>query len=446
MTQASISERIARYAIQTRFDDRDAASTSDVFSILELSIMDWLAVGRAGVDEPVSQVVRSLNLCDAGQAQSSIFGSPTRLPARLAAQVNGTTTHALDYDDTHFLHVGHTSVVVLSAVFAIAEARSASMREAIEAALIGSETCCHVGNWLGRSHYQAGFHQTATAGVFGATASACRLLKLDVDTTLHAIGLASTMASGLTSQFGTMGKPFHAGMAAAKGVEAALLAAGGFLSRTDALECEQGFAVSHHVDLAAAADRPFELGERGVFVDVQHKYHACCHGLHASLEALAHVRSVHSIDPVEVKHIDIRTNPRWLNVCNIQNPESGLESKFSFAHVTALLFHDHDTAALSTYSDSLCKDAALQAFRDRVSVIADDTLSDTQAHVSVEMKGRPPVDSSYDLVNPLPILARQEKLLSKCRSLIGALSTDALWSMIQQSRQMTAAEFTAATM
>ena len=86
-----------------------------------------------------------------------------------------------------------------------------------------------------------GFHQTATSGSFGATIVASKLLNLSEDQTINALGLVSTRASGIKSQFGTMGKPYHAGMAASNGIEAAKLSKLGFVSREDGIECDQGF-------------------------------------------------------------------------------------------------------------------------------------------------------------------------------------------------------------
>lgn len=437
----SVSERIARYAIESAFEETQSELHIEQQNILTLSLMDWIAVGRAGIDEPVSGVVRSVACAEGGREQASIFGSPKRLSPRLAAQVNGTTSHALDYDDTHFLHVGHTSVVVFSAAFAIGESQPITLNQLMHAVLAGSEVCCHLGQWLGRSHYQAGFHQTATAGIFGATATACRLLNVDVDTTLHALGLATTMASGLTSQFGTMGKPFNAGMAAANGVEAAILAASGFKSRQDAMQCAQGFAESHFAESVNADSDMFKLGIQPVFSDVQHKYHACCHGLHASLEALTHLRSTRDINPDAIKRIVITTNPRWLSVCNIATPATGLESKFSYRHVAALLFTNHDTSALSAYSDTLCSNKAVAAFRDKVQVEGLSELTDTQTQVQIELHSGVVHEAAFDLADPLPLPVRQKKLLSKCESLLGVAEASALWKLLQSGRELSAAQF-----
>lgn len=77
-----------------------------------------------------------------------------------------------------------------------------------------------VGLVLGNGHHNRGFHQTATAGAFGAAIAAGRLMSLTRDQMRMAIGLCSSRASGLKSQFGTMGKTLNAGIAAAIGIEA----------------------------------------------------------------------------------------------------------------------------------------------------------------------------------------------------------------------------------
>ncbi len=155
--------------------------------------------------------------------------------------MNGATSHALDYDDTHFGHVGHPSVGIYPAALAVAEETGASAAAVADAFLLGAEASVRIGMLLGAVHYNRGFHQTATAGAFGATVAAGRLYGLNRAQMRAAIGLCATRASGLKSQFGTMGKPYNAGIAAANGVECAALARAGFTSADDGLEGPQGF-------------------------------------------------------------------------------------------------------------------------------------------------------------------------------------------------------------
>jgi len=237
-----ITKNIASFAVQTKSDQ----ITLSAKNIARLSLLDWFAVSLAGTEEPVSKIVRELIISEGGTGRATVFGTHECFPPRAAALSNGATSHALDYDDTHFVHIGHPSVGVIPAATAIAQQINCSRQQWLDASLIGMEVACRVGDWLGRDHYQKGFHQTATSGSIGATAAVARLMELTVEQTCHALGLAATRTSGLKCQFGTMGKPYHAGMAASNGVEAGQLALAGFVSKPDALECEQGLAWTHH--------------------------------------------------------------------------------------------------------------------------------------------------------------------------------------------------------
>lgn len=432
------SASIARFITDTHLSGVQEPLSAELIAIMKLSLLDWCTVAMAGTSEPVSRIVRQMLLAEGGAPQAHVFGEPEPMPLRAAALANATTSHALDYDDTHFLHVGHTSVVVLSAALAVAQASQASGMQLLEASIIGTEVACHVGNWLGRSHYLAGFHQTATAGTYGAAAAAAKLLQLDEKKTGHALGLAATRASGLKSQFGTMGKPYNAGMAAMNGVEVALLAAAGFESRPDSLECEQGFGDTHHAQTGDAGARRLQrsenrinaLGNHYVLVDTQHKLHACCHGLHASIEALLELRHEHQLEAMNIKAIHIRTNPRWINVCNKPAPVTGLEAKFSYRFVAAVVFSELDTAALTTYSDENCHDTQLHFLRDRTRVEADPELPDTASTVTILLQDGRTFTTTHDIAAHQPVSARQEKVLGKSSVLLGPAATTQLWSCI----------------
>jgi 2-methylcitrate dehydratase PrpD len=189
-------------------------------AMARLSLYDWFAVTRAGANEPVAKIVRGLVADEGGTEAASVAGLDKMVPARAAALANGVASHALDYDDTHFAHVGHPSVAILPAALAVAEEIDAPASAALDALLIGAEASIRIGMVLGRRHYDRGFHQTATAGAFGATVAAARQMGLTRDETRNALSLVATRASGLKSQFGSMGKPFNAGVAASNGVEA----------------------------------------------------------------------------------------------------------------------------------------------------------------------------------------------------------------------------------
>jgi 2-methylcitrate dehydratase PrpD len=412
MPDASITRRIAEFAVAP------ATPPPDALAVARLSLMDWSAVAIAGVDEPVARMARALAEEEGGAQQASAFGLAARTPARMAALVNGVVSHALDYDDTHFAYVGHPSVAVFPAALAMAERVGASGDRFLEAALIGMEAACRIGHWFGTAHYEHGFHQTATAGAFGAAVAAVRLMGLSAERSAHALGIVATRASGLKSQFGTMGKPFNAGIAASNGVEAALLAAQGFVSRPDGIECAQGFAATH---AAAAEDLDASLAGLGRdywFVTVQHKLHACCHGTHPALEAIAGLRARHAFTPPDVASVGLTVNPRWLKVCDIAAPRTGLEAKFSFRLTAAMAASGLSTARLDAFSDAICARPDLTNLRDRVSVAADASVPDTATRIRLALASGVQLDDYIDLDAPTSLDERRAKVFAKIDELL----------------------------
>ena len=389
------------------------------------SLFDWMVCGLAGGAEPVATSLRDYLEAEGGVETSSVMGGGL-LPPRAAALANGTTSHALDYDDTHFGHVGHMSVGVYPAALAVGEAEGASAAEVADAFLVGAEAGIRVGLRLGRGHYDQGFHQTATAGAFGATVAAGRLMGLDRDRLRAALGLCATRASGLKSQFGTMGKPLNAGIAASNGVECAGLARAGLSSADDGIDGPQGF-VSTHSDApdpeAAVADL-----DRFLFDDIKYKLHACCHGTHAMLEALATASGPRSLE--DVASVRIATNSRWLKVCDIKRPRTGLEVKFSYAWLAGMALRGDQTASDRTYSDACATDPALAAFAQIVEVVPDDTLTDMQVRGRLRLRSGEDIALAHDLAAPIAPDVLGESLRRKARVLVGDRAED-LWSAVE---------------
>lgn len=419
-----VTETLARFASAPERPPESARRTA------RLSAADMLTVALAGLDEPVSQAARALA---SGGGSATALGLDAPQPAPVAALANGTAGHALDYDDTQFDYVGHPSVAVFPAAWAVAESLDASGAALLDAFAVGAEVSCRVGTWFGAAHYNLGFHQTGTAGCFGATAAAARLMGLGAARTAHALGLAATRAAGLKAQFGTMGKPLNAGFAAANGVEAALLAGAGAISAPDGIEGAQGFAETHGVAFegweAAAEGLGAEPPGAWRFERVQYKRHACCHGLHAALEALGGLRARIGA-PEAVAAVEIRTAPRWLKVCDIPEPATGLEAKFSYRLTAAMALSGISTAALSSYSAETCAEPGLVALRDRVLAIGDPALSDTETAVSIGLADGERLEAVFDLAAPIPAAALEAQLKAKSAALLGPADAERLWTAV----------------
>ncbi len=411
-----VEDQLARFATANILDD-------DARRIMRLSIFDWTVCVLAGQAEPVAEILLRKGRFEGGIAQSTVIGGD-KLPASRAALINGAISHALDYDDTHFDHIGHTSVAVVPAALAVAQAHGKTMVDFVDAALIGSEAAVRVGTWLGRDHYQVGFHQTATSGAFGAALASLRLMEATRPKIVNGLGLAATRASGLKSQFGTMGKPLNAGIAAEAGVEAASWAMVGMTSADFGLSGPLGFAETHHGVPDGAAF--IGLGADWRMKHVRYKFHACCHGLHAMLEALGSL----DLDAATVAAIHIKTHPRWMSVCNKAAPRSGLEAKFSYRQTAAMKLMGVETGAVQAFSDDVALHPALEVPRERVHVLEDGRLSEMQAQVSVDLLDGRRLEAFHDLAAPMEFDMLEAKLKAKGRALIGEDDVTRLWEAV----------------
>ena len=407
-------------------------------SMARFSLFDWMVCGQAGVGEPLAKILRSVIADEGGRPVASVFGGDAA-PARSAALVNGATSHALDYDDTHFAHVGHLSVGVYPAALAAGEQVGAAAAGVVDAFLSGAEAAVRIGMVLGRAHYNRGFHQTATAGAVGATVAAGRLFGLSRAQMRAALGLCATRASGLKSQFGTMGKPYNAGISASNGVECAMLAGAGMTSADDGLEGPQGLVATHSDAPEAEAAWAVPVSERFLFEDVKYKLHACCHGTHAMIEGLSAAARGGGLSPEDVRAVRLRTNPRWLSVCDIKAPRTGLEVKFSFVWIAGMVLAGMPTSSDRTFVDALAGDAALEAFARRVTVEPDAALTDMQAEGEIERFDGSVIPFSHDLAEPLPpdVLARS--LLAKAAAVLGEAGAG-LWQAVEDLDGLSARE------
>ena len=412
----------------------------DARKMARLSLFDWMVVSLAGADQPLSDIIRNFVAAEGGVEIAAVTGGSMRLPARAAALANGTISHALDYDDTHFAYIGHPSVAIFPAALAAAEEMKGSADDVIDAFLLGAEATCRIGMVLGRDHYDAGFHQTATSGAFGATVAAARLYRLDRSAIRTALGLVSSRASGLKSQFGTMGKPFNAGAAAANGIEAASLARLGFTASHDAFAGPQSFLNAHHAihdGSKQIADWSFE---NFLFSSVSHKLHACCHGTHAMIEALLLLCANSTFLADDLREIRVEIAPRWQNVCDIKAPSTGLEIKFSYAFLAAMVLRGIDLAAYESYLDRHCNDADLVALADKVTVVGNDKIADSAARVTIYSRDDNTHSQDFDLLTPIDPAHLSMRLQAKATAIIGGAAAGNLWSLIDDLENVSASD------
>lgn len=397
--------------------ERACAVTYDALpeAVRELArqcVLDYLGVGLAGSDDELVRILLD-ELAEAGGAtQAGVIGHATRLPVLSATLVNGAIAHALDYDDVHLAMPGHPSVAILPALLALAEEKQASGKAVITAFVAGYETCCRVGMALRPGHYNRGFHATGTIGAFGATAACAHLLGLSAEATGRALGIAGTQSAGLKSQFGTMCKPFHAGKAAQNGLLAARLAARGFSSRPDLIECAQGFATTHSPDFFP--EKALAEPKQGFHIYGNlFKYHAACYMTHAPIECGRQLRERLGAAPADIAAINLSLHRATDRVCNIPAPTDGLEAKFSLRQTVAMALAGVDTASLGAYSVKTATDPALVTLRERVNFDFREDFPEAGAEIEIELKDGRKASAKFDAGIANPDIADQGRRLAE---------------------------------
>ena len=410
---ADLTRALAQQASALSYD----ALPETVRALARQCVLDYFGVALAGANDPLAAILLDELSEAGGAAQAGIIGHEARLPVLSAALVNGAIGHALDYDDVNLAMPGHPSVAILPGLLALAEQRRSSGREVIAAFVAGYETCCRVGMAMRPGHYGRGFHATGTVGAFGAAAACARLLGLDAEATARALGIAGTQAAGLKSQFGTMCKPFHAGKASQNGLLAARLAARGFSSRPDLVECDQGFAKTHGPDFHP--DKALAEPPGGFYLHANlFKYHAACYMTHAPIECGRQLRERQGVRPDEIAAITLSVHRGSSRICNIPAPTDGLEAKFSLRQTVAMALAGIDTASLGAYSVATATDPALTALRERVELDFRDDLPEAGAEMEISLHDGRVLRTSHDAgIAMSDVAAQGERLVAKFEAL-----------------------------
>jgi 2-methylcitrate dehydratase PrpD len=347
------------------------------------TFMNWLgcAVGAAH-HEAVDAALAAVNVLQPSP-QASVLGRTERVDMASAALLNGITSHTFDFDDTHLKTIIHPAGPVASAVLAMAQHMGASGREVIDALVLGIDVSCRVGNAMYPDHYDRGWHITGSTGTLGAAAACARLLKLDVQKTAMALGIAASQPIGMREQFGTMTKPFHPGAAARAGLMSALLAQQGFTASPKALEAPRGMmqTVSTKNDWDEITHA---LGERFEISFNSYKPFACGIVIHPSIDACAQLRA-QGVTPEQVQSIELKVHSLVLELTGKKEPVDGLQAKFSVYHGCAagLTF---GYAAEEEFADNIVTREDMVALRRKVIATVDDSIDEASADVTAVLK------------------------------------------------------------
>jgi 2-methylcitrate dehydratase PrpD len=375
-----VTRILARYVVESRFESIPAATRHHATR----TFVNWLGCAIGGSHHEGMDIALAALAPMAGAAQASVLGRGERLDILHAALLNGISSHMFDFDDTHLKTVIHPAGPVCSAILALAEHRPVSGEDFVHALVLGVEVECRIGNSVYPNHYDTGWHITGTAGVMGAAAACGKLLGLNEQQMVWALGIAATQSSGLREMFGTMCKPFHPGNAAKNGLMSALLAEKNFTSSNRGIEAPRGFAhvLSTKFDPAEIIDglgKTFEIDLN------TYKPFACGIVIHPIIDACVQLRNEHALTGDEIESVLAKVHPLVLELTGKKTPQTGLEGKFSVYHSAAAGFI-YGAAGEREYSDAVVRDAKVVALRDKVTAVVDATMHEDQTLVEVKLK------------------------------------------------------------
>ena len=340
-----------------------------------------LSVGAAHGRAADAVLAAAADLGQQGAVQ--VLGRSEQLTAPWAALVNGLTAHVEDFDDTYLPCILHPGAPIVPAALAAAELAGADGATVMAAVVAGVEVASRLGDCLWPTHFDRGWHVTATTGPIGAACAAARVLGLDATQTSAAIAIAATQAAGHTEQLGSMTKSFQVGRAAATGVEAALMAEQGFTGPVEPLAGRRGMAalMAADVDWAPMDD----LGSRWLIENNALKPYSCGIVSHPVIDAGRRLRA-QGVDPGQLESVTLEVHPHVLDVMGVTDPETGLRSKFSVYHCFAVGLV-RGAGGPSEFSDESAVDPQIQQVRKLVAVRLDPSLAADSCRMTANLVG-----------------------------------------------------------
>ena len=356
---STLTRNLAEFVVATRATPLTPRATG----IVTDGFIDCIGVMLAGRAEPVVQVLDRLYGATPGPA--TLLCGERRADAARAALINGAAAHALDYDDVAF--TSHPSTVLVPAIQAEAEALGLTGPVLLAAYQAGFEVWAELIYREPDPHFTKGWHPTAVFGTIAATAAIACLHGLDVERTITALGLAASSAGGVIANFGTMAKPWHAGKAAAAGIECVRLAMAGMSATDDGIGHANGFlaAISPRGRVRLDPATP-ELGRWLEREGICFKKYPLCYATHRVVDGAAELAK-RQIDWNAIERVDIELGAVQYRILKKHLPRDPLEAKFSieFALASGLRY---GTAELRHLDPAIVTDPAMVALMQKVRV------------------------------------------------------------------------------
>lgn len=305
---------------------------------------------------------------------SDVWGQNFRLNPMAALLLNGCMAHALELDDVHTASKSHIGAVVVTTAWTLADALKSTGKEFLESVIVGYEVMCRIGMGMDvASNRKRGWHTTGLIGTFGSAAVACRLLKLNEQEIISALGMAGSQSAGLWAFLaeGATCKKLSPARASVNGLTAALLAKSGMTGPEHILDAKDGglyAAVSDHYDMSKVVDG---LGKQYEILNIDKKPYPCCRSTHHAIDAALTLRKKYHIDPSKIAHILVETYDVGVLQCGFTHyPASYVEAKFSIPYTCAVAFIS-GRVTLNEFKGEMLNNPLVKKIASNIKVVSD---------------------------------------------------------------------------
>jgi 2-methylcitrate dehydratase PrpD len=366
-----ILERFAEYIGQ----QANAELTAETLRASKRVLVDWFSALLPGTHTSPGIQLLQAHRAELGHGRSSLPGSETTAFPSTAAWLNGSTSHAVEFDDIFRDAIYHPGCPTIAASLALAEDTGSSGLQFLKSIIAGYEVSTRIGAAIQPAHYRF-FHTTGTVGCFGAAAAGVLLTAPgDAKAALHAMATSATFASGLQQAFRSdaMTKALHAGHAAWVGVTSAQGATAGITGVADILEGSAGFgaALCGSPDWSSVTDG---LGVSFNIEKITQKNHGCCGHTFAAIDALLEAIKNSEARWEQIDRVVVKTYAPALEVAGIREPKSAFEARFSLPYVLshAAIF---GSVRLEAFAEKRLSDPQIRELMEKVELVADSEIT-----------------------------------------------------------------------
>ncbi|OGA86931.1 MAG: hypothetical protein A3G27_12955 [Betaproteobacteria bacterium RIFCSPLOWO2_12_FULL_66_14] len=383
-----IAERFAENACRNSY----AALPVPVVAATKRLILDTIGAGFAGSSADAIDAGLALVREAGGAPQAGVIVFGDRLPATSAAMINGAMCQARDFDPVYEPGVMLPYGPIVAAALAAAEIAGSTGKEFIHAVVLGSDMACRLGKSMMTG---LGWSRTATLGVFGAALASARLMRLDRDRTVSALGLAYSQSSGNIQSVidGSHAKRYQGGFAAAAGLKAALLAARGVTGPHNIFEGRCGFFTVYESGKVRKEMVTEGLGEIYEGTAASVKPYPCSREHHGAVAAALRLHA-EGVRAADIESLTLRLTPNAFVLSGKafrRGASHSIGDAISSAAYGAAVALVQGHVTLGDFQKEALSDARVLDLADRTEIQEDRGISDAKTLVpqaaSVKLRG-----------------------------------------------------------